>query len=86
MRVQLWSDGYETEYRSISYGEKRKKGPILVTFMLSIKEKGPRYPYEVGLDPDLKLLATEKAFSLFSNQPLNGLVPVGYDYRTIFSL
>jgi hypothetical protein len=66
--------------------KKSKKGPILLTFMLLIKEKGPHYPYEVGLDPDLKLLATEKAFSLFSNQLLNGLVPVASDYRTIFSL
>jgi hypothetical protein len=86
MREQSWSDGYETEYRSISFGEKSKKGPILLTFMLLIKEKGPQYPYEVGLDPDLKSLATEKAFSLFSNQLLNGLVPVASDYRTIFSL
>jgi hypothetical protein len=86
MLHQSWPDRFETEYRSISYGEKSKKGPILLTLKLLIKEKGPRYPYEVGLDPELKLLATEKAFSLFSNQLSNGLVPVASDYRSIFSL
>lgn len=86
MREGTWSERFETEYRSISFGEKSKKGPILLTLKLLIKEKSPHYPYEVSLDPELKLLATEKAISLFSEQLSKGLVPVASDYRTIFSL
>lgn len=86
MREQSWTERFETQYRSISFGEKSKKGPILLTLKLLIKEKGPHHPYEIGLDPELKLLATEKAFSLFSNQLSKGLVPVASDYRSIFSL
>jgi hypothetical protein len=86
MREQSWRDSFETEYRSISYGEKSKKGPILLTLKLLIKEKGAHYPYEVGLDPELKALATKKAVSLFSNQLSKGLVPHASDYRSIFSL
>lgn len=86
MREQSWTDGFETEYRSISFGGKNKKGPILLSFKLLIKEKSPRYPYEVGLDPERKSLATEKAVSLFSNQLSKGLVPVASDYRSIFGL
>lgn len=86
MRDQSWTERFETQYRSISYGEKSKKGPILLTLMLLIKEKGPHYPYEVGLDPELKELATEKAISLFSKQLSKGLLPVASDYRTIFTL
>lgn len=86
MREGSWSERFETEYRSISFGEKSKKGPILLTLKLLIKEKGPHFPYEIGLDPELKLLATEKAFTLFSTQLSRGLVPVASDYRSIFSL
>ncbi len=86
MRQQLWTDKFETEYRSISFGEKSKKGPILLTLKLLIKEKGSNQPYEVALDPELKSHATNKAVSLFENQLSSGIVPVASDYRTIFSL
>ena len=86
MRQQSWTDRFETEYRSISFGEKSKKGPILLTLKLLIREKGSNHPYEVALDPELKSQATKKAVSLFENQLSSGIVPVASDYRSIFSL
>ena len=85
-REGKWSDALDNDYRDISFGDKKKSGPILLTLDLLINEKSKIYSYEVKIEEKQVFAATDEALLLFLKNLSQGVVSSASDFRVILSI
>jgi hypothetical protein len=86
MRQSDWNDGYENQYREISFKKHDSESPILMTLDLLIREKARQYEFVVNIEPDTIAKTKEDALNLFMGGLTHGIVLSSGDFRSLLKL